>query len=480
VGIAAILTQVFYKKSMAIDSVAVLPLENLTGDPEKEYFADGVTDELITRLGRVGAVNVISRQSVKRYKNSDLPLEEIANELHVDAVVEGSLRLDGDRVFISAQLVDARRDRQIWANTLEGDISDVMSLQSQVAQAVSEKLRVALTSQEISALRSSRTVDPVAYDKYLKANHYRGLYREPDLRRAIQLYREAIDIDPTYAPAYAGLAVTYLSYTFNAHGRPQDMIPMARAAAEKALELDASVAEAHTALASIQFVYDWDWKDPERGFTRAVELNPNSNEAHGSLGTYYILTGRADKGIAEIKRMIEIDPLSVGTSMQLGWGYFTSSRFDEAIAALEKTRDMDRGFAYTWEMLAWSYAAKGMAEEAIAAADTAISLTPKPIEDTVTISGLAWVYAISGEREKAVALHNRLLQLRDEKYVDDWYLAQTYAALGEVDSAFAYIERAVQARSPSMVFMKVTPEFDSLRDDPRFDDLMRRVGIPLD
>jgi serine/threonine protein kinase/tetratricopeptide (TPR) repeat protein len=471
VGIAAVLTQTFYKRSMAIDSLAVLPLENLTGDPDKEYFADGVTEELITRLGRMGAVNVISRQSVKRYKGSDLPLADIARELHVDAVVEGSLRLDGDRVFISATLVDARRDRQLWANTLEGDIADVMSLQSEVAQAVSERLRVALTAQEEALLARVREVDPKAHDAYLKGRYYTNRLQRD---KAVRYFSEAIDIDPTYAEPYAGLAEYYCNAGLWGVLSTEEARPKAMAAVRRALELDESLGQAHAVLGLIKFLYDWDWFGPDENFRRALELDPNALEIHHNYDKYLTAVRRYDEAIAHCRKAMELDPRPGAFEEHLAWIYYYAGRYDDSITLLKK--HATKGPA-TYSQLAWAYAEKGMCEEATAALDSVFAKEDQGIDtNEVRFSQGGYNYARCGRVDRATALLDSLLAMSKREYVDPCHIAFVYAGLGQADTMFEWLEKGYEQHSFQM--MVFPTEFRAYRDDPRFIDLARRVGIP--
>jgi len=463
-----------------VESIAVLPLENLSGDPAKEYFADGMTDELIATLGQISSIRVISRQSVRQYKGTDTPLRDIARELNVDAIVEGSVRMVGERIRITAQLIDARKDQQLWSNTLDGHQGDALSLQTQVAQAIVERIQVALTPQEASALAYVREVDPEAYDAYLRGRHEYAKWTKQGFLKGVEHFREAIDIDPTYAPAYRGLSSCYSDMGFWGIMGAREAASKATAAATRALDLDDGLAEAHTALASINFTFNWQWREPDDDFRRAIELNPNSLFSHLEYCTYLTCTGRFDEAIVEAKRCIEIDPLGITTSMQLGWVYHMAGRYEESIAQLEKTLEMDPHYYFPHVELAWNYAMKGLPDQAIAAADTALALAPTLDDDHVMLGSLGWVYGLSGQRDKALEMLRKLVTILPQQHVDPVQIAAVHAGLGQPDSTLAWLERGYREHSPSMVFLKIDPMYANIRDLPEYRDLMTRVGIPIE
>jgi len=459
VGIAAILTQVFYTRSMAIDSVAVLPFANLSGDPDQEYYSDGMTEALINELQQVSALTVISRTSVMQFKHTDKPLPEIAKELHVDAVVEASVTKEGNQVRITAQLIRAHPERQLWADSYIRDASDVLSLHGEVARAITERIQVAVTSEERERLARERKVDPAAHDAFLRGQHLYWNGSEDATRRAMAYFRQAIDIDPTYAPAYAWLAFAYSRSAHFGFMTPEEAEPKAQAAASKALELDPSLSDAHLAAGD---------------YERALELNPNSLPALIKRTGALARNGRFDESIENAKRAIEVDPLTPYVGMQLGWAYHFARRYDESIAATKKVIEMDPTYSYPWEQLAWAYAGKGMAAEAIAAADTALALTPKPITDEITLGGMGRVYARSGRPHKAREFLRTLLDARSREHVDAWYIAELYGGLGETDSVFIWLNRAYDEHSPSMKALRFEPWLLPLHDDPKYQDLERR------
>jgi TolB-like protein/DNA-binding winged helix-turn-helix (wHTH) protein/Tfp pilus assembly protein PilF len=459
-----------------ITSIAVLPLENLSGDPEQEYFVDGMHEELILALAKIGALKVISRTSTMQYKEARKPLPEIAQELGVDGVIEGSVRRAGNQVRITVQLIDARTEKHLWADTYQQELRDILALQSEVARAIASEIKIVVAPAEEARLASTRRVGADVYDLYLMGRYYSALPTEERLEKGIEYFRQAIDLDPTYAPAYAKLSSCYSDLSLFGYRPPQDMYPKAKVAALKARELDDALTEAHIALGAINLRFDWDWQGAEREFKQALELNPNSVDALYMYNEYLVLTGRFDEGIAANKRAIELDPLSPSMSVNLGWSYFKARRYDDAIAQFKKTLELAPNFFPAHMQLAWSYAVKGMHTEAIAEAEKALAYAPA--NAPVLLGSLAWVYAVVGRRAKALELLSELNDLAAPGYAEPVNLAFGYAGLGEKDLAFEWLRRGYEERSTNMIFLKVEPLLDSLRDDPRFQDLLRRLDFP--
>jgi TolB-like protein/DNA-binding winged helix-turn-helix (wHTH) protein/Tfp pilus assembly protein PilF len=458
-----------------IESIAVLPLENLSGDPQQEYFADGMTEELITNLGKISALRVISRTSVMRYKGTKKPLPEIARELNVDVIVEGTVLRSGNRVRVTANLLDANADRHLWAETYERNLRDVLSLQSEVARAITNEIQIKVTPQEQARLASARSVNPEAYQLYLKGRYYAGRGTKEGLEMGVQYFNQAIAADPSYALAYDGLADDYWladEWTLS----PRDAIPKAKEAAKKALELDDTLAEAHASLAVVNAFYDWDWAAAESEFKRSIELKPNYALAHELYGWYLALIGRTNEGIAESERSVELDPLSPEANSYLGYVLWVAHRNLQAIEQLRKTTDLDPNYWFAYEVLGLAYERQGQFPEAIAELQKAVRLAGIIAEPTV---GLARVYAVSGNRAEAQKLLETLKERSKETYVSPYLIAMICARLGERDQALAWLERAYQARSMFMIGLKLDPSFDSLRSDPRFQDLLRRMNFSL-
>jgi TolB-like protein/DNA-binding winged helix-turn-helix (wHTH) protein len=460
-----------------IESIAVLPLENLSRDPEQDYFADGMTEALISEVGQIGALRVISRQSVMRYKGSDKPLTQIAQELKVDALVEGSVLRSGDRVRITAQLIGAVPERHLWAETYERDLSDVLALQREVAQAIARGVQVKLTPQEQARLARAQPVDPEAHELYLKGSDW--LSRD-DPRKALEHFQQAIQKDPNFARGYLGISQAYGYLGNSAELASVEAFAKEKAYARKALELDDSLDEPHAALALALWQGDWDWSGAARELKRALELNPNSDSAHGMYSYYLATLGHSEEAIAEARRRVEINPLLGGSYFGLGWVYYFARRYDDALAQCQKAQqispvpspgqmipgNLPRMRLYS----AWAYREKGMYKEAIA---DFLQMPDGPVK----FAHLGNAYARAGQKTEAHKLLQKLIVLSRQK-LGTWELALIYAGLGEKDRAFEWLERAYKVHDKGMCFLKVDPPLDPLRSDPRFQDLLRRMNFP--
>ena len=450
-----------------IVSLAVLPLENLSGDPEQEYFADGMTDALIADLGKIGALQVRSRTSIMQYKGVKKPLPEIARELNVDAVVEGSVLRVGEQVRITAQLIHAPTDTHLWAESYERDMGDVLALQREVARAIAGEIKVAVTPSEETRLASARRVNPETYEAYLKGMFHLNKFTPEGYEKGLAYLHQAIEHDPADPLAYAGLA---LGYSIIGHGPAPspEALPRAKAAALKALELDDTLAEAHAVLAEVKLYYDWDWAGAEQAFQRALELNPNLAEAHGHYAWYLVLLGRKGEALAEMKRAQELDPLAPIYSAWLGQQYRSAGQYEEAIGEARKSLELNPDFPVGLSALGDVYAAKGMYEEAIAAHQKAGAVAPD----------LGWAlgrtYALAGQKDKARKIAADL----EEEAKNHWGLAEIYTALGEKDEAFRWLEAGYEYRHNWIPWMGWNPNYEPLRDDPRFGDLLRRMKLP--
>jgi len=458
-----------------IRSLAVLPLENLSRDPEQEYFADGMTDQLITDLTKISALKVISRTSVMQYKGARKPLPQIAQELGVDAVIEGSVQRAGDRVRISAQLIDARTDQHLWARSYERDLRDILVLQDEVAQAIANELKIELTSRGQVRLASSRPVDPEAYEDYLKGHYYSSKRTEKELKKSIDYFQQAIKKDPNYAPAYSGMADAYALMGYRGNLPSSEALSTGKAAALKAVEMDDSLADAHASLAFIAETLEWDWPAAEREYKRALELNPGYAEAHNWYAGYLMYLGRFDEGIAEAKRARELDPLSLAINNALGGRLLTAGRENEAIEQIQKTLEMDPNFAPAHTSLGWAYLSKGMNEDAIAEFQKGVALSGSDPDESVD---LGFAYAVMGKRDEAKRILAKLKKKRERSFVSPAALGIVSGVLGEKDEAFAWLEKAYEVRDPTLTYLKVGPKFTPLRSDPRFQDLLRRMGLP--
>jgi TolB-like protein/DNA-binding winged helix-turn-helix (wHTH) protein/Flp pilus assembly protein TadD len=458
-----------------IRSLAVLPLESLSSEASQDYFADGMTDELISDLGQISALRVISRTSAMTYKHARKPLPQIARELSVDAVVEGTVQRSGDRVRISAQLIEASSDKHLWSQSYEGELKDTLALQSQVAQAIADQIRINLNSQEQAALKNVRVVDPQAYESYLKGRYFWNKRTADGLRAALAYFNQAIDEDPRYAQAYSGLSDTYalLGDWQYAVMTPKEAMPKAKAAAMKAIELDSSLGEAHNSLAFCLDGFDWDLKGGEREFLRALELNPGYATAHHWYAWHLSLMGRYPEAIAEMKKAQNLDPLSLIIQADLAELLVIAHEYDESIQQSQKAIEMDPNFAMAHNQLGQGYLEKHMNEPAVAQLRAAVQLSA---DSPTCVANLARAYAASGNKSEATDLLGELKKRSNANYSHGSEIATVYAALGDKDQAMIWLPKAYEERFNPGVLLR--PGFDPLRTDPRFQDIVRRVGLP--
>jgi TolB-like protein/DNA-binding winged helix-turn-helix (wHTH) protein/Tfp pilus assembly protein PilF len=458
-----------------IESIAVLPLENLSGDKDQEYFADGMTEALITNLSRIKALRVISRTSVMRYKDTKKPLPQIARELNVDAIVEGTVQRSGDRVRITANLLHAPTDRHLWAETYKRDLRDVLALQSEVARAIADEIRVKVQPWEQARLATVRQGNSEALDAYLRGRYHLSKRTRRDLRRAAGYFQEAIHKDPTYALAYASLADVYLLYSQYAVVPPEESFREVRAAAQKALEIDPELGEARTALAATKVYYDWDWAAAETEFRRALELSPSYAPAHQYYAEYLAMMGRHEEAIGEIERAQKCDPLSPILPAMEGWVFFVARDYDRAIAPLRKAMDMDANFPRAHWFLGGVYVQKRMWQEAITELQKATTLDP---EDPDYAAWLGHAYAAVGKTREATAVLERLKSTSSRRYVSPFEMAALCTGLHRKDDAFVWLEKGYEERDSYMACLRFEPTLDPLRSEPRFQTLLRRMNFP--
>jgi len=458
-----------------IESLAVLPLENLSGDPEEEYFADGMTEALISEVGQIGALRVISRQSVMRYKGTDKPLPQIARELNVDAVVEGSVLRSGDRVRVTAQLIGALPERHLWARSYERDLRDILALQGEVAQAIAREVQVKLTPQEQARLARARPLHPEAHDAYLKGRYFWNMRNENALRRGLQYFQQAIETDPNYAVAYAGLADSYTILADNKFSPPEECYPKARVAALKALEIDDSLAEAHVSLAHILRGYDWDWSGAAREYQRGIELNPGYATAHHWYAMFLSAMGRHAEAITQIRKARELDPLSIRINANVGYVLYFAREYDQAVEELRKALELDPNDIASHAYLGLVYSQKAMHQEAIAASRRAHQLSvgrgAPPLYH-------AYAYGVGGKRGEALKMLAELQNPSRQSHLPPVLVAAVHAGLGDKQEALTWLEKAYAERAADLVMLKVDPMFDPLRSDSRFRDLLRRMNFP--
>jgi TolB-like protein/DNA-binding winged helix-turn-helix (wHTH) protein/Tfp pilus assembly protein PilF len=457
-----------------IRSLAVLPLENLSSDAAQEYFADGMTDELITALGTIHGLRVISRSSVMLYKHARKPLPQIARELKVDAVVEGTVLRSGEQVRISAQLIRARSDEHLWSQSYQGDLRDTLQLQDKVARAIAGQIRVSVTSEEQALLTNAKVVNPDAHDAYLKGRYFWNRRTAQGLKKAIEYFDEAIEKDPNYAQAYSGLADSYALLGDWEYGAmaPKEAFPKAEAAAAKALELNGNLAEAHASRALCLELFDWDWKAAENELLRAIKLSPSYATAHQWYAWDLILLRRENEGISELKKAEMLDPLSLIISADIADALVIAHRYEESVQESRKTMEMDPSFAMAHYQLAQAFVQTHKYSEAAKELQEAIELSRG---DPICTSLLAYVYAISGKRNEAKKILDDLKNRSNHNQSNAADIALIYAGLKEKDQAFAWLGKAYEERFNPSVLLR--PAFDGLRSDSRFQDLWRRLGL---
>jgi TolB-like protein/DNA-binding winged helix-turn-helix (wHTH) protein/Flp pilus assembly protein TadD len=462
------------RTSPVIRSLAVLPLESLSNDASQDYFADGMTDELISDLGQISALRVISRTSVMSYKHVRKPLPQIARELDVDAVVEGTVLRYGDRVRITAQLIDASTDKHLWSQSYEGEVRATLTLQNEVARAVADQIRVNLNPQEQIALKSVKLVNPEAYESYLKGRYFWNKRTTNGLNVALAYFIQAIDEDPKYAKAYSGLADTYalLGDWQYAAMTPKEALPKAKAAAIKALELDSTLGEAHNSLAFVLDGFDWDLDSGGKEFRRAIELNPSYATAHHWYAWHLALLGRYDEALPEMRRAENLDPLSLVINADLAELLVLAHSYDESILQSRKTIEMDPNFALAHNQLAQAFLQKHMTDEAIIELRKAVQLSG---DSPMCIANLACAYAASGKSSEAVKLLRELMKRSSPNYSYASEIAMIYASLGDTNQAMNWLEKGCNERFNPGVLLR--PGFDPLRSDPRFQDIAHRVGL---
>jgi TolB-like protein/DNA-binding winged helix-turn-helix (wHTH) protein/Tfp pilus assembly protein PilF len=459
-------------KQLAIKSLAVLPLKNLSGDPTQEYLADGMTEALIGRLSGIHDLRVISRTSVMHFKDTQLSLPEISRMLRVDAIVEGSVIREGGRVRVYAHLIRGATDQHFWSEAYDRELGDALTLESEVAQSIARRVQVTVTGEERARLVAARHVSPKVYESYLKGRFAKGNSRA-EVEKSITYFEEAIRKDPTFAPAYVGLAHAYASLGTVFRGAPPSEVrPKAISAARKALELDPELGEAHVLLAGV-YQRQWWWADAESEYKQALELNPNDAAAHLGLADWLLCQGRTEEALAWSQRARELDPLGV-TGLSNGWILFHARRYDEAIHELRSVLAVQPDYAMAQWQLGVVLIANRQPEEAIPVLEKVVSVSNR---SPGVIGVLVSAYAHAGRRKEALRLVNELKRRRQKGYVPAAAFLNAYLGLGDYDEAFAWFERAYQEQSNILQFLKIFPIFDPVRNDPRFADLLHRVGL---
>jgi len=473
---AVIALSLFTGRGEAMDSIAVLPFENRSGDPEEEPFVEGMHETLITELSKIKALKVIARPSVMRYKSSDKPLAEIAKELNVKGIVAGSALHQGERVRISVSLIEAKSERNLWADNYDKDYRDILTLHGEVALAIAQQIKIAVTPAEQASLASAGPVDSEARDLYLKGRYYWNKASPELMEKTISYYLQSIKKDPTYALAYAGLAETYVMLSVGFAVLPgKDILPKAREAALKALELDPTLAEAHVSLGLIATCYDWDRQAAKKHFERALELNPNSVTAHQWIEFYFsFLEGDYREGLAHLERVQELDPLNLFVKTRLGFMDYYLRDYDRAIKRFKDVVDFDPNIPAAHLGLRESYFGKGMLNEAIAEGEKVLQLGMRA---EAAVGGLGFIYGFAGKKDKALGLLSELEARSSRGYVSSFWIAMVHAGLGEADEAFKWLDKAYEERDGSLLYITVPVAFDTLRPDPRYKQLLQKMGL---
>ncbi len=458
----------------AIDSVAVLPFLNTNSDPNAEYLSDGITENLINSLSQLPNLRVIPRSSAFRYKGRDMDPRMVGKELNVRAVITGRVLQRGDTLAIGVELVDVVRDSQLWGSQYSRKVADILTVQGEISREISEKLRLRLSGDEKKILTKSYTENVEAYQLYLKGRYYWNKRTADGLKKAVEYFRQAIEKDPSYALAYAGLGDSYNIMSYYDVLSPQDAFPKAKAAIMKSLEIDPSLAEAHTSLAYIRYNHDHDWSAAEAEFRRAIELNPNYVTAHHWYALFLRDSARMEEAKAEIRRAMEVDPLSLIVNDADAIIFYTAREYDRALEQYRKTLEMDPNFLPAHREIGFTYEQQGDYEKAIAELQKARQLAPN---DMHVLGWLGHVYAVSGKRTEAQKLLDELRERSRSGYVPAYSWGLIYAGLGNKDQAFAWLKRACDERDDWLAMLKVDPRFDSLRSDPRFQNLLRCLGF---
>lgn len=471
-GVAGYLAYFGYRNDSPIRSVAVLPFENGSGDAQLDYLSDGLSESVIDKLSQLPQLKVIARSSSFKYRGPDLDLRSIANALGVQAIVTGRVIQRGDDLTIRVEMVDAGENKQLWGEQYVRKTKDAFALQQEIARTVSEKLRLGLSGEQEKQLAKRDTVNPQAYEALLKGKFLLDRGGSDNRKKAAEQFQQAVDLDPNYALAYANLSVAYRRLAADSIVDPREFIPKAESAAQKALELDGNLADAHLTMGNL-YQYSWKWADAEREYKRGIELNPNMGVAHRAYSLYLSLLGRHDEAAFEARRARELDPVVVSAYASVGYRAIFARRYDEAITALNDTLKLDPTFDLAHVLLGYAYSGKAMYREAISAYQEAIKLGDNSPSTQIYLGA---AYARAGDRAKAMTIRDELQN--GKEYVSPAEMAILYAALGDKEAAFASLEKGFSEHDLQLQFLKVDPAFDLLRDDPRYTDLLGRLGFP--
>jgi len=459
-------------------SIAVLPFENLSHDPDNAYFADGIQEEILTRLSKIADLKVISRTSTQRYKGTPTNLLEIAKQLGVAHILEGTVQKAADQVRVNVQLINAQTDSHLWAEKFDRNLADIFAVESEIATKIADTLQAKLTGSEKQAIAARPTENSEAHQLYLKGRYFLSRRTEEGLKKSVEFFNQAIDKDSSYALAYSGLAdsnMYLLKLAFLRGLSRKESYERAKAAATKALELDDNLAEAHTSLALVKMEYEWDWASSEGEFKRAIQLNPGFAEAHHQYSHYLTAMGRSSESLAESLRALELDPLSLVLNGHLAWHYLYARQYDQAIQQCQKTAELDRNYPETADFRGLAYEQKGMYREAIAELQMAVNLSGNSPHIKAE---LGHAYAIAGETTPALDILDELKRGSTETHISSYDIAVIYIGLGRKDQALEALENAYQERSEWLRYVKVDPRLDPLRGDPRFEKLVNQVLPP--
>jgi TolB-like protein/tetratricopeptide (TPR) repeat protein len=462
--------------SKIIDSLAVLPFENASRDPEHEYLSDGIAGSLIHTLATVPKLRVMAQSTVFRYKGRGIDPQAVGRELNVRAVLTGRIMQSGGSLRIGTELVDVPTGILIWGAQYDRKPGDIFTVQDDISNEISDKLRVKLSRVEKKRLTKRLTHDPEAYQLYLKGHHHWNRWTEVGFYKAIEYFQQAVEKDPTYALAYATLADSYVLLGWNGYLQPKDAFPIAKTAALRALRIDPNLGEAHTPLAAVLWLYDWQWLEAQKEFERSLVLNPSYPTGNHYYAEYVMTMGRHVEAVARMKKSQECDPLSLIISVAIGWAFYQGRQYDESIEQFRRTVELDANYPMTYWILSLLLRKLGRYEEAIAEGEKSVMLSGG---SPLMRAALAQTLAIAGQREKAMQILDDLTKLAQQRYVASYFLAGIYVGMGEDDRAMEYLEKAHEEHSHWLIYLHLDPGMDALRSNPRFQDLLRRVGLPL-
>jgi len=459
-----------------IDSLAVFPFENASRDPEHEYLSEGIAGSLINNLATVPKLRVMAQSTVFRYRGRSIDPQAVGRELNVRAVLTGRIMQSGESLRIGTELVDVATGSQLWGAHYDRKPGDIFAIQDEISNEISEKLRLKLTRAEKKRLTKRQTDDADAYRLYLKGRHHWNRWTEDGFYKAIEYFQQAVEKDPAYALAYSGVADSYVLLGWNSYLPAKDAFPKAKMAAMRALRLDPDLGEAHTPLAAVQWLYDWQWAEAQTQFKRSLELNPAYPTANHWYAEYVMTMGHCDEAIARMKKSQELDPLSLIISVAIGWAFYMARRSDDSIEQLQRTVELEPHYPVTYWILGLLLRKMGRHDEAIAEGEKGVKLSGG---SPLMKAALAQTFATAGKRNEAIQILDNLTNLSKQKYIAAYFFAGIHAGLGEGDRAMEYLEKAYEEHSHWLIYLHIDPGMDALRSNPRFQDLLRRIGLPL-